>query len=45
VLNPVARALAVPVRGFTLWQTIGGLLWTVAGREAVRVGELWRFAI
>jgi membrane-associated protein len=29
VLNPVARALAVPVRGFTLWQTIGGLLWRV----------------
>jgi membrane-associated protein len=29
VLNPVAGALAVPVRRFTLWQVIGGVLWTV----------------
>ncbi|MBB5119309.1 membrane protein [Streptomyces eurocidicus] len=29
VLNPVAGALGVPVRSFTLWQVSGGLLWTV----------------
>ncbi|MFI6448931.1 DedA family protein [Kitasatospora sp. NPDC050543] len=29
VLNPLAGALGVPSRTFTLWQTIGGLLWTV----------------
>ncbi|MFF9817491.1 DedA family protein [Streptomyces sp. NPDC014006] len=28
VLHPVAGALDVPVRTFTLWQTVGGLLWT-----------------
>jgi membrane-associated protein len=29
VLNPVAGALAVPARTFTLWQVLGGLLWSV----------------
>ena len=29
VLNPMAGALAVPVRTFTLWQIVGGVLWTV----------------
>ncbi|MFD9224661.1 DedA family protein [Streptomyces sp. NPDC060064] len=29
VLNPLAGALNVPVRLFTLWQVIGGLIWTV----------------
>ena len=29
VLNPVAGALGVPGRVFTLWQVIGGLVWTV----------------
>ncbi|MBK3639241.1 MULTISPECIES: DedA family protein [Streptomyces] len=29
VLNPLAGALDVPVRTFTLWQVIGGLVWTV----------------
>ena len=29
VLNPVAGALHTPVRTFTLWQVVGGLLWTV----------------
>ncbi|WP_443053254.1 DedA family protein [Streptomyces sp. IBSBF 3010] len=29
VLNPVAGALAVPARTFTLWQVLGGLVWTV----------------
>jgi membrane-associated protein len=29
VLNPLAGALAVPVRTFTLWQVLGGLVWTV----------------
>ncbi|MEV5844679.1 DedA family protein [Streptomyces sp. NPDC051985] len=29
VLNPLAGALEVPVRTFTLWQTVGGLLWSV----------------
>ncbi|MEU9391833.1 DedA family protein [Streptomyces sp. NPDC048324] len=29
VLNPLAGALDVPVRVFTLWQVVGGLLWTV----------------
>jgi membrane-associated protein len=35
VLNPLAGALAVPARVFTLWQVIGGLAWslgvTIAG--------------
>ncbi|MET8768073.1 DedA family protein [Streptomyces sp. NPDC004658] len=29
VLNPLAGALEVPVRTFTLWQVIGGLVWSV----------------
>ncbi|MFF9124414.1 DedA family protein [Streptomyces sp. NPDC014889] len=29
VLNPMAGALEVPVRTFTLWQVIGGLVWSV----------------
>ncbi|MFJ4919527.1 DedA family protein [Streptomyces sp. NPDC088725] len=29
VLNPLAGALNVPVRLFTLWQMIGGAVWTV----------------
>jgi membrane-associated protein len=28
VLNPVAGALGVPARVFTLWQVVGGVLWT-----------------
>lgn len=30
VLNPLAGALGVPVRTFTLWQCAGGAVWTVA---------------
>ncbi|MFG2941401.1 DedA family protein [Streptomyces sp. NPDC048282] len=29
VLNPLAGALEVPVRTFTLWQVVGGLVWSV----------------
>jgi membrane-associated protein len=29
VLNPMAGALQVPVRTFTLWQVIGGVIWSV----------------
>ncbi|MFR9799270.1 DedA family protein [Streptomyces sp. MS06] len=29
VLNPMAGALEVPVRTFTLWQAVGGTVWTV----------------
>jgi membrane-associated protein len=29
VLNPVAGALHTPVRTFTFWQALGGLVWTV----------------
>jgi len=29
VLSPVAGALGVPPRTFVLWQSVGGLLWTV----------------
>jgi membrane-associated protein len=29
VLNPLAGALGVPARTFTLWQVAGGLLWSV----------------
>jgi membrane-associated protein len=29
MLNPVAGALHTPVRIFTLWQVVGGLIWTV----------------
>ncbi|WP_327673325.1 DedA family protein [Kitasatospora sp. NBC_00458] len=28
VLNPMAGALGVPARTFTLWQVVGGLVWT-----------------
>ncbi|MEU1403197.1 DedA family protein [Streptomyces sp. NPDC005728] len=28
VLHPAAGALGVPLRTFTLWQTVGGLLWS-----------------
>ncbi|MET9894169.1 DedA family protein [Streptomyces sp. NPDC006465] len=29
VLNPMAGALHVPVRTFTLWQVVGGLVWSL----------------
>ncbi|MFF0431683.1 DedA family protein [Streptomyces sp. NPDC004327] len=29
VLNPLAGALGVPARTFTLWQVVGGLVWTI----------------
>ncbi|WP_328752700.1 DedA family protein [Streptomyces sp. NBC_00285] len=29
VLNPMAGALEVPVRTFTLWQVVGGLAWSI----------------
>jgi membrane-associated protein len=29
VLNPVAGALGLPARTFTVWQVIGGAVWTV----------------
>jgi membrane-associated protein len=29
VLNPMAGALRTPVATFTLWQVLGGLVWTV----------------
>ncbi|MET7381647.1 DedA family protein [Streptomyces sp. NPDC005526] len=29
VLNPMAGALGVPARTFTLWQVVGGLVWSV----------------
>jgi membrane-associated protein len=29
VVNPLAGALGMPVRAFTLWQAAGGLVWTV----------------
>ncbi|MFB6819817.1 DedA family protein [Streptomyces sp. NPDC056347] len=29
VLNPLAGALNVPLRVFTLWQVVGGVVWTV----------------
>src|SRR3954447_5847261 len=29
VLNPLAGAVGVPVRGFTAWQVAGGLLWSL----------------
>lgn len=29
LLNPVAGALRVPARTFTLWNIVGGLVWTV----------------
>jgi membrane-associated protein len=30
VVNPLAGALRVPVKLFTLWQVLGGLLWTIS---------------
>jgi membrane-associated protein len=37
VVNPLAGALEVPVKVFTIWQVVGGLFWTigitVAGHE------------
>ncbi|MFJ6833510.1 DedA family protein [Streptomyces sp. NPDC091209] len=29
VLNPMAGALRVPVRTFTVWQVVGGLVWSI----------------
>jgi membrane-associated protein len=29
VVNPLAGALDVPVRLFTFWQVLGGLVWTI----------------
>lgn len=29
VLNPLAGALRIPARTFTLWQTVGGLVWSL----------------
>ena len=29
VLNPLAGALAVPTRTFTIWQVVGGVIWSV----------------
>ncbi|MET8246408.1 DedA family protein [Streptomyces sp. NPDC005202] len=29
VLNPMAGALGVPVRTFTVWQVVGGLVWSI----------------
>jgi membrane-associated protein len=29
VLNPIAGAVGVPTRTFTLWQVTGGLIWTI----------------
>lgn len=29
VLNPMAGALRVPVRTFTVWQVTGGLVWSL----------------
>jgi membrane-associated protein len=29
VLNPMAGALGVPVRTFTVWQVTGGLVWSL----------------
>ncbi|WP_333777694.1 DedA family protein [Streptomyces sp. IBSBF 3136] len=37
VLNPVAGALGVPLRTFTLWQVIGGLLWS----QSLVLGSYW----
>ncbi|MFF7128146.1 MULTISPECIES: DedA family protein [unclassified Streptomyces] len=47
VLHPAAGALGVPVRTFTVWQTLGGLLWSqslvlagyLLGSSASRVDE------
>ncbi|WP_394815855.1 DedA family protein [Streptomyces gibsoniae] len=37
VLNPVAGAIGVPVRAFTLWQAIGGLAWS----QSLVLGGYW----
>jgi membrane-associated protein len=37
VLNPVAGALGVPVRTFTLWQVMGGLAWS----QSLVLGGYW----
>ncbi|MGW3354435.1 DedA family protein [Streptomyces bungoensis] len=37
VLNPVAGALGVPLRTFTLWQMIGGLAWS----QSLILGSCW----
>lgn len=29
VLNPMAGALQVPARTFTVWQVVGGLVWSI----------------
>jgi len=29
VLNPLAGTVGVPVRVFTLWQVVGGLVWSL----------------
>jgi membrane-associated protein len=29
VLNPLAGAIGIPVRTFTIWQVVGGLVWSV----------------
>ena len=29
VLNPMAGTIRVPLRLFTLWQVVGGVIWTV----------------
>ncbi|EWM10451.1 membrane-associated protein [Kutzneria sp. 744] len=29
VLNPVAGVLSIPTKVFTLWQVVGGLVWTI----------------
>jgi membrane-associated protein len=37
VINPLAGAIAVPLRTFTLWQVVGGLLWS----EGVTLAGYW----
>ncbi|MFI1287993.1 DedA family protein [Streptomyces sp. NPDC020792] len=47
VLHPAAGALGVPTRTFTLWATVGGVLWTqslvlagyVLGASVPRIGD------
>jgi membrane-associated protein len=29
VLNPMAGTIGVPLRVFTLWQVVGGLIWSI----------------
>jgi membrane-associated protein len=50
VLNPLAGALAVPTRTFTVWQVVGGLVWslgvTVAGYElGSRIPDVDRYLL